>query len=102
MSDMEEKVKRFIALEQDNPERWWWLSFADGDLPKGRQFLGACLVQGRGLATAISNSHALGCNPGGSCQGLEAPESFSPRDGWTNRLLSRAECEEFDRLHMVN
>ncbi len=45
---------------------WWWLSFADGSRPVGKQFLGACIV---GPAESEMGAHMLagmyGCNPGG-------------------------------------
>lgn len=79
--------------------RWHWLSFADGNLPKGSQFLGAALVRAPNFIAAVMEAHRLGINPGGEVQGTEAPECFSPRPGWCNRLLSRKECAEFDAAH---
>lgn len=81
-------------------ERWWWLSFCDADRPVGQQFLGACLVQARGVILAAQEAHMRGCNPGGEVRILEASADFQPKPGWANRLLSRKECEEFDRVHM--
>lgn len=78
---------------------WFYLSFADGSLPKGQQFLGGCYVKVpedpatllladlkarelRGsldepvereavlLAAAISESQRLGINPGGEVQSI--------------------------------
>ena len=77
-----------------------WLSFADGERPAGQQFLGACLVTGSDVVSGACEAHRLGINPGGEVVGLVV----SPRPGdrerfakWTNRLLSRAECEAMDR-----
>lgn len=87
-----------LALESEargpeQPTRWWWLSFVDGDRPKGEQFLGACMVQGRGITTAISRSWDLGCNPGGEVAFVEIPADRTIPDAWANRLLTRAEVE---------
>jgi len=97
--DRSQKMLDMIIAEQANPEAWWWLSFCDSNLPKGEQFLGACIVRARGFISAIREAHKQGCNPGGEVEGLETRSDFRPLDGWTNRLLSRNECEEFDRLH---
>lgn len=68
---------------------WWWLSFADGEKPKGEQFLGACLVQGATLPDAIKEAWRLKINPGGEVMSgelggypVDVPEK------WANRLLS--------------
>jgi len=88
----------------------WWISFADGTRPAGTQFLGACIVEAPTpeVATAFPiaclQAHFLGCNPGGEAQGMPlgpgAKERIAPR--WLNRLLTRAECEAFDREHAPN
>lgn len=79
--------------------RWWWLSFCDADLPKGSQFLGAVLIKASDIADAASKAWLMGINPGGEVQGMPAPSTFVPLQGWEGRLLSRADCEEFDRVH---
>jgi hypothetical protein len=79
--------------------RWWWLSFADGNRPKGQQFLGACMVQGWGMLTAVAEAHARRINPGGEVAGAPLPEGApDPLPEWTNRLLTKAECEAYDRF----
>lgn len=82
----------------------YWLSFADGDRPKGTQFLGACIVEGGNsgdkradLRAAVQNAWLHGCNPGGEVMSLRLPADVQIDEGWRNRLLSRAECEAFDR-----
>jgi hypothetical protein len=41
----------------------------------------------------------LGCNPGGQVEGVGPIDLAWPVPAeWTNRLLTRAECEGFDRL----
>jgi hypothetical protein len=105
---------------------WFYLSFADGNLPKGQQFLGGCYVRApdspmelmiaeekaiklrRGpvepdvilLAAAVGESHRLGINPGGSVQSM-GPISQEDMDenvpaADRERLLSREELERDD------
>lgn len=101
--DDTERLERGVALlleESGEPLGWWWLSFCDGDRPAGSQFLGACLVKASGFFGATMVARSLGCNPGGECQGLgPIPLSVGVKGGWAERLLTRAECEEFDRVH---
>jgi hypothetical protein len=74
----------------------FWLSFCDGDKPKGQQFLGACLVEvtdveataslavitevfprakpgAEWVAAASRKAHRLKCNPGGEMLSFEIP-----------------------------
>ena len=88
-----------IAAEQGNPLAWYWLSFVDVSRPKGQQFLGACIVQARGIATAVREAHLRGCNPGGQVK-VVGP-SYAPLQDWANRLLSKDQCAEFAKLHGV-
>lgn len=81
-------------------ESWWWLSFADGHLPKGQQFLGVAIVRGTNIMHACARAHRLGCNPGGSVQGQQWPLDFDPPEQFQdrlNRLLTRDEAEQLDR-----
>jgi hypothetical protein len=96
---MNEHTQHALDAETSQPERWWWLSFCDPERPRGQQFLGACVVRARGVATACRASWTLGCNPGGEMMALPAPEHFIVQPGWEGRLLTRAECDEFNRLH---
>ena len=47
MNDAERQARtaELLTEEAENPEGWWWLSFADSRRPAGSQFLGACLVR---------------------------------------------------------
>ena len=83
----------------------WWLSFCDGDRPKGQQFLGVSVVdcdnESDPLALVVAMSWRRGCNPGGEVAAMRLP---SVADGLTphayrNRLLSKAEIEELERIH---
>lgn len=80
----------------------WWLSFCDPYKPAGSQFLGACLVRAPDMIAAITRAHALGINPGGEVQGLEVPPQTPAKEALiaprVERLMSRGECEAFDRL----
>lgn len=73
---------------------WFYLSFADPDLPKGSQFLGACYVEADSEVQAVRTAHARGCNPGGEVLIGEVPtvyleEHVLPEDRY--RLLTRDE-----------
>ncbi len=79
-----------------------WLSFADPDLPEGRQFLGVCVVEAESFQEAVIAASLREINPGGECRGWQAPademEKWSlKREHW-NRLLGRGDllklCED--------
>src|SRR5260221_7432566 len=75
----------------------FWISFADADLPKGTQFLGAVVVEACCPLSAVQNSHDLGLNPGGEACLVKIPDEYVRPDAkWINRLLSRADVAEFD------
>ncbi len=77
--------------------KWWWLSFCDGQRPRGSQLLGVCVVQGDGLMGAIQEAHRLGCNPGGEVLGTPIRKGeWLPKKKWRGRLLTRAQAEEAD------
>lgn len=91
---------------------WYYLSFCDGDLPEGQQFLGGCFVQanpamaiadfpgnpGSGSCAPVlcaREAHRLKINPGG--QVLNAgplSEDKLPSMEWRNRLLTKKELVE--------
>jgi len=89
-----------IAARTERPTKIWWLSFADGNKPKGSQFLGAIIIHANDFIEAITETHMLGINPGGECQGMQVPpegELLVPiGEEWKYRLLSLQECEAFD------
>ena len=96
MRDRSWKARRdkLLLEESQQPERWWWLSFAG---EKG--FLGGILTRAQGFASAITKTHLLGINPGGECQGAEIPDEViesSPygHANFADRLLSKREIEE--------
>jgi hypothetical protein len=94
------RAQELLAEESAQPLAWWWLSFADPEKPEGSQFLGACIVQARGFFGATLVAHALKCNPGGQCRGMGPISLDAPiQPGWADRLLTKDECEEFNRVH---
>lgn len=80
-------------------KRLWWLSFADPNLPRGMQFLGACVVYGFDVATAARSAHIAGCNPGGEVCGWEIPKSLADAIPlkWRERLMQVSDIERMDR-----
>jgi hypothetical protein len=71
---LEERVEQLYADELERPYGWYYLSFADPDLPQGEQFLGAAVVRAQGIITATSKCHDLQINPGGQVMCLPLPE----------------------------
>jgi hypothetical protein len=91
-------LDRLIADAHSEPLQWWWLSFADSDLPTGEQFLGAAVVRARGLGHAALVAHRLGINPGGEVLGATLPDGFAPPPEQQNRLMAREEAEAFEPI----
>lgn len=84
------KQKEIQMLET----QMFWLSFADADLPKGRQFLGVVIVQESDLIAAVQWTHMHGVNPGGEVCGAEfseLPPHISPE--WIGKLLTKDDIE---------
>lgn len=81
-------MRSLLAAEANEPLGWWYLSFV-GE----HAFLGACIVQARGMTSAIQVAHALGINPGGEVGAMHVPD---PGPFPTNQLLSRAELEAIE------
>ena len=72
---------------------WWWLSFADGEKPKGEQFLGVAVVKAINVTEAIREAWRLGINPGGECAFQELAKA--PPRNIRRRLLSREEASKY-------
>jgi hypothetical protein len=83
---------------------WWWLSFADTDLPAGSQFLGACVVRGDDLPDAIRTAWARGINPGGEVAAAGPIDQLPPGipEEYTYVLMTKVQVEEMDRLARAN
>lgn len=80
------------AEEAEQPLRWFYMSFVDED--RGG-FLGACVVEARGMLDATMQTHASGINPGGEVLTIEVEEGAIENfpEPMRNRLLSRADLE---------
>lgn len=87
---VQERKAVLLEQEQDNPPVLWWMSFCDPEKPKGKQFLGVCIVSAPGLMHAHQKALALGINPGGEI--LAAQVEDIPGE-YMNKLLSRADIE---------
>jgi hypothetical protein len=77
---------------------WWWLSFADGERPKGEQFLGVVIVgEADSIVGASILAHALGINPGGEVLGAPIPPEYlaTIAESDRGRLLTKTEAEAF-------
>ena len=74
--EIKQRAASLLAAEQDDPEEWWYLSFAEQGPPMGRGFLGGLLVKARGFATALALAALRGLNPGGQANGYALPYSF--------------------------
>lgn len=88
---------KFVMVLGGHPAPWWWLSFADPARPRGTQFLGAAIVRGLCLGSALDMARYLRINPGGEVEGHEIPASIEMPARFTDRLLTREECEALDR-----
>jgi len=89
------RIREAYAREQDDPERWFWMSFA-GD----EGFLGVIIIRARGIASALELTHELGINPGGSVAFHELFDNVVERnvpEAYRGRLLTSAEIEELGR-----
>lgn len=73
---------------------WWTLFFLDPDLPPGSNLLGAAIVPGTDLMSAIGSARSLGCLLEGNALGSPIREGRVPSELWRNRLLSEAEIME--------
>lgn len=95
--EWEGRVAQLEAEEAELPLRLWYMSFADGSLPEGSQWLGACFVKARGLVDATKASHRRGCNPGGGVKAGAMEDGTEIPDEWLNRLLNKDDFSRFDR-----
>jgi hypothetical protein len=96
------RIQEAIDAEAGRPMRLFWLSFCDADKPAGQQFLGVAIVEARGLASALAQTWAVGCNPGGEAQTCEIPESARARvSGYMNRLMSKKDLRAAGLLPKV-
>lgn len=85
---LERRRADLLEAELKQPLTTWWLSFAD-DARGGS--LGVCLVEARGLLTAVMRTHQIGINPGGQVMGFEIPEDSEEHALPRDRLLKADE-----------
>lgn len=91
--EIETRRELLILSELPLPKTWWYMSFADPDLPKGSQFLGGAIVKAQGVATAHIEVNRLGINPGGEVMFMQVPPDVQVNEDYVNRLLTREEVE---------
>lgn len=97
--EVEIQMAQHLAQEAAEGQlAWWWLSFADGDRPKGEQFLGVAIVQSFGFGGALAETHRRKCNPGGEVDGSQLPDWVVPPPEYRNRLLTREEALACDEI----
>lgn len=81
-------ITNALRRERAEPCRWWYISFCED------RFLGAAIVQARGMAHAILRCHRLGINPGGEALGWPIPENQLPPPAEArDRLLSKTDLK---------
>lgn len=83
-----------ISARTERPGCAWWLSFADDE-----GFRGALIIHANDFREAVMEANLRGLNPHGECKGLEVPAAMAALipEEWKYRLLSRNDCEQFDK-----
>lgn len=84
-----ENLARAMKEENQQPEGWWYLSFADEE-----RNLGAAIVRGRGLFTALLTAKSHGIDPGGEVLSFPLDLGEPPEPKYRNRLLGFEELQE--------
>lgn len=80
------RAQELLLIEADEPLCWWYLSFAD------KKFIGAVVIQARGVISARIGCARLGINPGGELLAVPIPSGCTlPNVLDCNRLLSEDE-----------
>ena len=69
-----------------------YLSFADDE------WLGGLFIEAPDFPSAITASHVQGLNPGGEIMSVELPDDAPIPVEYRNRLLSRTDLEDLDRV----
>lgn len=87
--DRDEALRQILHRDR-LPTQQWWLSFATEE-----GFRGAVVVHAETFTEAVVTASLWGINPGGEVQGLPCAVPVSAK--WTYRLLSREECERFEK-----
>jgi hypothetical protein len=71
----------------------FYLSFADGNRPKGSQWLGGCYIRADSIDEAMVLSRALGINPGGEVRIYGPFPAVVLVPEYENKLLDEAGIE---------
>src|SRR5215467_1689157 len=61
----DEGLHELLLQDVSNEPTWFWLSFADANLPESEQFLGVAIVRAGGIMEAALVARLRGINPGG-------------------------------------
>ena len=104
----ESLAARIKAIQNGEPEPepepresdLYWLSFADANLPEGKQFLGVAIIQADTLEEAIVKSWKMQVNPGGEVVGHRIyyrPEAREIPFAYQRRLLSKRDIDQLMR-----
>lgn len=89
------KNDMITEADPDAPVKLFYMSFADGERPRGSQFLGGLLIPAKTFTGALRASHDTGVNPGGEVRVLLVTKTIDPK--WIGRLLTKAEIDEMDQ-----
>lgn len=76
----------------------YWLSFVDGDRPRGERFLGVAIVEALNEFVVIPAAWAAGVNPGGEVQFVQIPNEMDIPIQYINRLMDKDEIAAFNLL----
>ena len=91
-ASMEIGTADFIARGGFSATQFFYLSFADSSLPKGKQWLGGCYIRSESFDEAMVLSKVLGINPGGQVQFVGPVDTSALKLEYENRLLTSAEA----------
>jgi hypothetical protein len=83
-----DRAAEVLQEELQRPRLTWWLSFADGTLPTGEQFLGVVLVDSCGglIEARLQMTLHEVQSPGGEIRGF----GFDPADGPADQVAALA------------
>jgi hypothetical protein len=82
------RLAELFAKEAHQPLVLWYLSFADEE-----GWLGACIVEARGLASALQRCNLLHINPHGEVRAVPVPAGVDTPLEYRDRLLSKEDLE---------
>lgn len=76
----------------------YWLSFCDGDLPKGSQFLGVVIAPGNDLKEALRWCWRHEVNPGGEVGAVEISDDAPVPPEFRGILLQKDKIAELEAI----